>query len=225
MEIEQLSARTREGRGKSHSRKVRNAGWIPAVCYGHGYKTKALEVDFSQFLKLDKRQKTGHLIELNIENEENVTTIVKEVQRHVYKNDTYIHIDFQHIRKDEEITIDVNINLEGSPIGVKTQGGLLEHPTRTVSVKCLPEEIPENITVDITNLELGQSIQVKDLDIPDNIEILSSEDDLIASVVQPKMELETEEEEGAEEEALEGETGSEDSEGTESESSESEKSE
>ena len=207
MEVLELKARLRTGTGKSYTRKIRQQGWIPAVYYGHDKETKHIEVDSNEFLALVRAKQTTHLINLKLGGEDgDATSIIKEMQRHVLHENLYFHVDFQSVSMDEKITVDCPVILTGTAIGVTEEGGILNQSIRTISVECLPSDIPENVEFDVSDLHLGKSIHVKDLTV-ENAEIKNSPDDVIVTIVQPQAIVEEVTEEEVEGEEVEGEEG------------------
>lgn len=201
MEVIKLKARLREGEGKSYTRKARASGWIPAIYYGKKIKPLKIEVDHHDFETIVRKKKLTHLIdlELPIEDSDSIS-IIKEIQRNVIKDNLFYHIDFQHVNMKEKIVVDCPVHLEGIPVGVKEDGGVLGHPVKTLSIECLPTEIPEKIVVDVSNLHLGESIHVRDLSIP-NITIKDSPDEVVAVVTHATKEVVVEKTEAVEGEA------------------------
>jgi large subunit ribosomal protein L25 len=209
VDILKLRARERTGRGKSYTRKSRNDGWIPAVFYGKGQETKAIEVEADGLSAIVRGRKTTHLIDLGLgEDEQGTVAIIREIQREAIKRDTLLHVDFQYVAMDKVVTVACPVLLEGIPVGVKEDGGVLEQHARTLEIECMPVEIPERITVDVTSLTVGDSIHVSDLAMPDGVVSKASPDDVVAVVLHPVKEVEPvagEGEEGEEGEAVEGE--------------------
>lgn len=192
MEVVKLKARPRTGTGKSYTRKIRKQGWVPAVYYGHNMKTKNIEVDAREFGNIIREKKTSHLINLDLpEEKRDSTSVIKEIQRHVLKDNLFFHVDFQHVAMDEKITVNCPLQLIGEAIGVIEDGGILGHPKRTITIECLPANIPEYITVDVSELHIGNSIHIKDLEVP-NVVIKDSPDDVIAVVAHPQAVVEEE---------------------------------
>ena len=186
MDIVKLEARNRTGRGKSYTRKARAEGWLPAVYYGHGLESKAIEVNAREFAKLVRARQTTHLIGLHLDGEE-LPTVIKEIQRDVLRLEGFEHVDFQHVSMDEKVTMEIPVEVEGTPVGVKESGGILEHPVRHVMVACLPGNIPEKVAVDVSGLDVGDSIHIRDIDIAD-VEIKNSPDEVVAAVSAPTKE-------------------------------------
>lgn len=164
---------------------LRSSGRIPAVVYGADKNSQAIEVNEKEFVAIMKK---GHNAIIKIKygaDEDNV--IVKEIQRHVVSG-KIIHVDFYRISMKEKIEVKVPIRFLGEAYGVKTQGGIIEHDIRELTVRCLPTDIPREITVDVTNLKIGDSIRVKDIN-RDKIEIREDAERIIASVITAKEEV------------------------------------
>jgi large subunit ribosomal protein L25 len=180
VEVIKLSARKRTGSGKSYTRKARAAGWIPAVSYGHGKETVAIEIDAKEFASIVRKKQTTHLFDLGLGSDKETGAIIKEVQPHVIKRDTYLHVDFQQVNVNERVVIHCPVVLEGVAAGVK-EGGILEHPVRELQIECMPHLIPENVKIDISSLKIGQSIHVRDINLGTAV-IKDSPDEVIAVV-------------------------------------------
>lgn len=190
MDVIDLKARMRTGRGKGYTNKIRKQGWIPAVYYGHNRETKSIEVNAREFAAIVRGQKTTHIINLEIPGEESDgRAVIKDIQRNVIKDNQYYHIDFQHVAMDEKISVNIPVHIIGTAIGVKEDGGILNHPKRTILIECLPGDIPEYIEVDVSELIIGSSIHVSDLHIA-NAEIKDTPEDVVAAVVPPQAAVE-----------------------------------
>jgi large subunit ribosomal protein L25 len=200
VDVVKLQARVRTGTGTSANRKIRASGWIPAVYYGHSIESRPIEVNAREFAALVRHKKTNHLIDLGLAGEGESVAIIKETQRHVLQTDFYFHIDFQHIRLDENVTVKCHVEIVGIPLGVSEDGGVLGHSTQYLMVECLPAAIPEKIIVDVSALRVGQSIHVKDVVVP-GITIKDSPDTVVAVVTHASREVEV----AATEESAEGE--------------------
>jgi large subunit ribosomal protein L25 len=189
-----LSARAREGTGKGNARKLRAAGRIPAVIYGHGEETRKLSVDAHELKTLfSKIRVENTVITMNIEGEsEPSQALVREVQRHAYRDD-FVHVDFYQIHAGEAITVEVPIRLLGNPPGVKA-GGVLQHALNEIEVRCMPDRIPGTLDVDISGLEVGDSVHVSDIPQPAGVEFLVDPERTVCSVMAPTLAVETEEE-------------------------------
>ena len=195
----------REKSGKTASKKQRKEGWVPAVVYGHGFETMLLSVNEREFMALLRQEGGAHgLLNLKVEGLEDGehTVVVKEIQRHPIK-DHILHLDFQKIRKGEEMTTEVALQFVGEPVGVK-EGGILQHYLYEITVKCLPKDLPEPIEVDISHLEIKDNVRVSDLIQFEGVEYLNSPEEVVVTV-QPKRIHEEIVEEVEEEELEEGE--------------------
>jgi large subunit ribosomal protein L25 len=181
-----LNVKPREGIGKSGARKTRNAGLVPAVLYGEGDKVRPLAVDAKAFGLVIHTAAGGNVIlDLKVEgaDEGECKAIIKEIQYHPVRRDI-LHVDFQHISMTKEITVRVPIEVKGEAVGVKTSGGILEIISREVEVECLPANIPDRIAVDVTALDVGDSLQIKDLTV-ENARIVSDPDTTVVTIVAP----------------------------------------
>ncbi|MFC1594049.1 50S ribosomal protein L25 [Candidatus Omnitrophota bacterium] len=205
-----LEVQQREEVGKNKVNAMRKTGFIPAIVYGEGKKAVAVKVNRSMFIHLLHSQHSENIIiNLKIEDEskkqKGATVIVKEMQ-HDPVTDDILHIDFNQISMTKEITVKVPILAKGEPIGVKQEDGSLEHNIWELEVECLPTQIPENIEVNVSELNIGDSIQVKDLTIPPGVKVKQELEAVVLSVIPPKKVEEVvapEGEEGAEAEPTE----------------------
>ncbi|HTL71152.1 MAG TPA: 50S ribosomal protein L25 [Candidatus Eisenbacteria bacterium] len=184
MEQIQLKATIRDTRGKQASKKLRTAGLVPAVVYHRGEEPVSITLVDKEISKIVQ----GHggeniLINLTIEKEKKKSraVIIKEIQHDPVKR-WIRHIDFNEISLSEKITVDVEVIPDGEAIGVKQDGGLLDHPLREVKIQCLPTDIPKNIKVDVSGLKLNDSLHVRDLVVSDKIKILTDPDLLLFQV-------------------------------------------
>jgi large subunit ribosomal protein L25 len=185
MEAHVLPVETRNQTGKNANHKIRAQGYIPAVLYSHG-ESQSIMVQKKNFFKIFK----GHisenvLIDLEIKDASGspVKAFVKDYQRHPI-TDEILHVDFFRVTMTEAISTNVPVEIVGTPIGVK-QGGILEIIEREIEVECLPSDLPEKITIDVTNLAIGQSIHVKDIAAPKGVTILSTPDTVVVAVLAP----------------------------------------
>ena len=212
--FEKLNVNIREGKGTSSARRIRLKDQIPAILYHSGLDAISLSVDKKE---LYKALKTGQVIFEVIVKDKNQFVLVKDVQYHPV-NDNIMHIDFQKVKEDEKISLEVPLRVTGEAEGVQV-GGILVQIINTITVKCKPTTIPEALIIDVTDLELNSSLSVKDIQLAADVEIITAEDLAVVSVQEPKKEeeiveeiLEGEEgEEGAEVEGEEGAVGKDDS--------------
>ncbi|HSJ26419.1 MAG TPA: 50S ribosomal protein L25 [Longimicrobiales bacterium] len=180
-----LNAQQRQERGKSAMRKMRAEGRVPAVVYGHGDETRAISLDAHETALLFKRVHVENtIIELSIEGEKApVKTLVREVQAHAHKPFLF-HVDFQQVHAGERIHVDIPIRLLGTAAGTRV-GGVLMHTVTDLPVKVLPDRIPETIDVDISGLEIGDSVHLRDIALPEGVEAEIDMDRTICSITPP----------------------------------------
>ena len=207
MQQTRLDAQIRDTSGKGAARSLRRTGKVPAVLYGRDEEVLSLQIDGYAFQSLLRSYGANALINLDVTGNGEETVIIKDLQHHPVKR-TILHADFQRVSLDEKITTLVNIEIVGSAVGVR-DGGILTLVRRQLNVSCLPLDTTESIQVNVNDLNIGQSIQVSDLEIDDdNIEILDDSILQIVSVIEPKVVLETVTTE-EDEEDIEGEEGEE----------------
>ena len=191
--IEAVVATPREGKfNKNAARRVRMAGKIPAVVYGAGQEAVAVSVDPKVIIKI-LHSDSGHntIFDLNVEGNPLVKAMIVDWQNEPIKG-KLLHIDLKRIAMDKAMRVSVPIVLVGVPVGVKSQGGILEHVLREVEIECLPGDIPSHLDVDVTNLELNGSIHVSNLPHSGSIKFLGEEDATVAHVTAVKAEAEPE---------------------------------
>src|SRR6266511_413674 len=185
-QIVSLAAKPRTSTGKGGARQARFQGKVPAVIYGHGRDTQPLELEAKALEKaLQGVEPASTIIELAVDGKA-VKTLIREIQRHPLRPDI-IHVDFYEIHAEEKVTLKVPVHLVGNPDGVRNAGGVLDQVTREVEIEVLPENIPDRVELDVTALKIGDSLHVRDLQIP-QATILTSADLTIATVVPPRAE-------------------------------------
>lgn len=205
MDIAKLTAQTRETVGKGAARSLRREGRIPAILYGPATDNIMISLESRELEKMfNSPQYSRGLIKLDITGGQpySKTVMVKELQRHPVKAH-YLHLDLIEIRMDRKISTMVYINPVGTPKGVE-EGGILQIIRRELEVYCLPMNIPEQIDIDVSNMEVGDSIHVSEIQVEGDVEIPYEADFTVVTVVSPKMTAEeAEEAEEAGEEAEE----------------------
>ena len=176
METQELQAKIRKDSGSIKSRKNRKAGLIPAVLYGHKQESIMLSLDKKEFHKvIDARTK---MVNLKMDNSEE-TALIKEVQFDTFGKEI-LHADFVRTDLTEKIVAQVPIVLYGTSPGVK-EGGMLDHALKEVEIECLPTAVPDNIRINISELEIGNTIHVSDIELPANAKALGSADAIVVS--------------------------------------------
>jgi large subunit ribosomal protein L25 len=183
MAVIPLRGSRRDSLGKGGARKARAAGLIPGVVYGHGEPPVPVAVDNREFETALRHHKGGNAIVNLAVNGSEYTALIRDVQYDPLSHDI-LHLDFHHISLTETVEVRVNVHLNGLPIGVKDGGGILEHITREIEIRCLPTQIPSALEADVSALNIGDSIHVRDLVVPD-VTILTDLDTTVATVVPP----------------------------------------
>ena len=180
-----LTAQSRKETGKGAARTLRRQALIPAVFYGPEVDPVHLSLNYRD---LEKLIRTGAgenvIIDLAIETGESTLShraMLKEIQMDPVKQ-TILHVDLYEISMDKKIQVEVPITLTGTPKGV-SDGGILQQVSRTVEISCLPDNIPDAFELEVTGLDIGDSLHVSDLKIPEGIEVLEEEELTIATVV------------------------------------------
>jgi large subunit ribosomal protein L25 len=182
-----VSAEKRTEKGKNVNRRLRVAGRIPGVVYGGKSQPEAIAVspkDISAVLRSASGENT--LFDLDLGGTRR-KVILKEYQIEPIKG-RLLHADFYEVALDKKLEVSVHIEVTGTPVGVKVQGGILDFVTRELEIECLPTEIPDKIVVDVSELELGKHIRVSDLKLSDKLTVLTEPDIVIVHVVAPRAE-------------------------------------
>lgn len=186
MAVIQLSGKRREVIGKGGARKARAAGQIPGVIYGHGETPIAVSVDGREFSTAMRTHKGGNaIVNLKVDGGE-FTALVRDAQIDPLSR-AIVHLDFQHISLTETIEVEVPVHAVGLALGVKDGGGILEVITRQLEVRCLPTAIPASIDVDVTALNIGESLHVSDIK-AEGFTILTDPATTLLTVVAPTVE-------------------------------------
>jgi large subunit ribosomal protein L25 len=200
-----LAAEHRDVTGKKVS-ALRHAGRLPAVVYGHGEDSDNVSVDTHDFELLRRRVGSNALVDLSIDGKKARPVLVSSVQVHPV-NRRPLHVDLFLVRMTEELTVDVSLVAVGDSPAVSLNGGTLLHPTETVRVKALPDQLPQSIEYSIESLvDFEGSIRVSDLAIPEGVTLLTDGDEVIAKVQAPRVEEAPIAAAAAEGEAVEGES-------------------
>ena len=180
-----LSAETRTDSGKGVARKLRAAGRVPGIVYGHGREPQSLSVVARDLDKLlSSIAVSSTVVELGLSGA-STKTLIREIQRHPFKK-MIMHIDFQELVAGEQVTVDLPLVFVGVPDGVRLSGALLEQILHTIEVRVDPANIPNHIDVDVTHLAMGHSLHVRDIKLPEGVEVLSDEDATICAVIAPR---------------------------------------
>ncbi|MGD2138948.1 MAG: 50S ribosomal protein L25/general stress protein Ctc [Burkholderiales bacterium] len=203
----EVNAVSRSVQGTGASRRLRRTGKVPAIVYGANEKAQVIELDHKAiFLQLRHEAFHSSILQMNIDGKKQ-NVLLRDVQMHPWKQEV-LHIDFQRVDAKQKIHMRVPlhfINEEVAP-GVKLGGGVVNHVMTDVEVSCLPADLPEYLEVDIGALELGDSLHLSQVNLPEGVEstqLTRGDDSVVVSVQVPRVVVETEEEEaeGAAEEA------------------------
>jgi large subunit ribosomal protein L25 len=186
---ETVQVETRDLRGKRHARRLRAAGQIPAVLYGHGKENMSLAIPGEQMAAALRHG--AHLLELRGAVKQ--TALVKEVQWDPFGAEV-LHVDLTRVDADEMVEVTLSIELRGDAPGTH-QGGILEHAVHQVQVECAATEIPEKLELNVNALDVGQSLTAADLDLPAGGKLLLPDDTMIVQCVEPTARPEVAEEE------------------------------
>jgi large subunit ribosomal protein L25 len=189
MEQINLSAQIRAERGKGPSGRLRVAGRIPGIVYGPGVEGAiAVALDMKEIDKTLHTHAGGNvLVNLEIAGDKSRTVMFKDILRHPLKG-TVMHVDLLEVNLNETVEIEVPVHLTGKAAGLAF-GGIVQHETRTITIECLPSQIPDSIDVDITALNVGQSIHVKDIKFAQGLKAVDDEELTIVSIVSPTEEV------------------------------------
>jgi large subunit ribosomal protein L25 len=205
--MEQVTLRADTGRagGSRPSRRLRREGSVPAIVYGRGMDPLSVAVDQRElYTVLHTEAGSNVLITLEVDKDKHLT-VAREIQRHPVRGEI-IHLDFLRISMDEPIDAEVGIDFEGTPVGVREEGGIVETVQATVMIKALPGAVPSSIAIDIAELGVGDSLKVADLPELEGVEYTANPEMTLVTVQLPQvvsLEPEVEEEELLEGEELE----------------------
>ena len=196
-----FNATKRSATGKGVARKLRAAGKVPAVIYGHAREAQALEIEHHALqLLLEKHPYQSTVIALSVDGTTS-NTLIREIQRHPFKKQI-VHVDFQELVAGEAVTVPVPLQFVGTPEGVRHGGGLLDQILHELEVACDPANIPHHIVVDVTALTIGHSIHAGEIALPAGCTLVSDADATVCVCAAPKVEAEAPAAEGAAEPEL-----------------------
>src|ERR1051325_3019839 len=180
-----LSATPRAGKATGIARKLRQAGEVPAVIYGHSRDPQSLTLNTREIDKLLAQiAGTTTVVELSVGGN-TVKTLIREVQRHPVKRNV-LHVDFQELVAGEKVNVSIPLRFQGTPAGVREGGGILEEVMHQLHLRVDPSAIPDHIDVDVSALTIGHGIHVADLKLPQGAEVMDEEDATVCVVVAPR---------------------------------------
>jgi large subunit ribosomal protein L25 len=181
-----LKAQKRTLVGRNAVKKVKEKGLVPGVIYGSQAEPMTLQIDARELTTVLAHASSEHvLVELEIVDGSQSThrlALIQEVQHHPLKR-ALLHVDFHAVLATEKIISEVPIEAVGEALGVRTFGGLLEYSLRTLEVECYPQDLPDLVQIDVSNLNIGESLHVRDIPLPSGVEAITDEDLTVVSVV------------------------------------------
>jgi large subunit ribosomal protein L25 len=182
-----LSAAAREVHGKA-VKNLRRDGIVPAVVFGHGVESNAIQIDAHEFELLRRRTGRNTLLDLSLDGKKAVPVLVHDVQVHPITRHP-LHVDLLVVKMTEELTVDVQVVLIGESTAVERMGGVLLQLRNTVQVKALPDHLPQSVELDITPLEdFDQVLHVSDISVPADVTLLTDAGEAVARVQAPRVE-------------------------------------
>ncbi len=188
-----VSAQTRTGVGRSAVNKLKQQGLIPAVVYGGHDQPQTLQVNAREIGNLLSHATSEHiLVDLQIADGGQTTNrlaLIQEVQHDPIRQ-TILHVDFHAVRADEKIHAQIPVDAFGEPAGVKNYGGILEIALHSIEVECLPKDLPEIIRIDVSALNVGEAIHIKDIALPEGVHARHDGELTVVRVAAPKVEVE-----------------------------------
>jgi large subunit ribosomal protein L25 len=202
---EKISCQKRDLKTKGHLKQLKRSDFIPGVVYGKGMENLAVSMGQKTLVRTFNTYGSRGLFSLEVEGEEKaIMAVVREIQRNPISGQI-THIDFWKVNLDEKINSSVGITIIGEEELMKTEG-IMQVGSKEIEISCLPQELPDNLTCDVSGLQIGDKITVGDLEVPEGVEILTDLDSLVVTILAPSREEEEEveeEEEGTEDIATE----------------------
>ncbi len=197
MEKIELQGNLRTETGKGSARQLRRDGLIPGIVYGNK-ENIMVSINHKEIAGLLQKAKANTIFNLKIEKNKDRTVVIKELQKEVLHKG-FLHVDLLEISMDKKLKISVPIEESGTAIGIK-MGGILTHTLREIKVECLPTNIPQSINIDVSNLDVGQTMHIRDIETPEGVTILNNSDETVCAVslAEAEKSKETEEAEAAE---------------------------
>ena len=196
-----ITVKSRDVKGSANARRLRRDGWVPGVIYSDGGTARAVSLPKHEFEQMLRHHAGEHvMIKIQVDSGAEESVLLKEVQHHVISGGV-VHVDMQKVDMNKKLRVEVPVELVGEAEGVRNQGGALDHLLHHVQIECFPADIPEEISVDVTGLKLGETLTIKDIqNAAAKYTILMDADVGVASVSLPKV---------VEEEPVAGEAGAE----------------
>jgi large subunit ribosomal protein L25 len=174
-----LSAKNRQESGSAASRRIRRSGRIPAVLYGRTGNAIPLDLDALEFVRGTKNISESTIVKVEVDGK-SYDAFVKDTQRNIIDGNL-LHVDFYEVESGRVLRAKVSLRITGNPIGVR-EGGILEKPLHEIEVECLPKDLPERIEVDVSSLNVNQSLHVRDIPLGEGVRLVSAPDQVVALV-------------------------------------------
>jgi large subunit ribosomal protein L25 len=191
-----ITVKSRDSKGSANARRLRREGWVPGVIYSDGAEARSVSLPKHEFEQLLRHHSSEHvMIKIQIDEGKEASVLLKEVQHDPITGGVE-HVDLQEVAMDKKLHVDVPVEIVGDADGVKNQGGVLDHLLHAIEVSCLPSDIPEAITVDVSALKLGDMLLVKDLTVDAKLTVLTDGDVGVVAVSLPKVAADGDAEEG-----------------------------
>jgi large subunit ribosomal protein L25 len=193
MEEIRIRAETRSGRGKGPARRMRREGAIPAILYGRDVEPLALSISSKDWRLLEAHMRSNAVIKMEVSDNKKVQerpVMIKNVARRPVDH-SVLHVDFLQVSMERVVQVEVPIRLIGTPVGV-VKGGVVDQHLRTVMIESLPGQIPERIDIDVSNLDIGDSIHIREISLP-GVKLLDPPDVAVVGVTPPEAEEKVEE--------------------------------
>lgn len=180
-----LKAEKRDGTGKGVARKLRASGKVPAVVYGQGGDALAVTLDAHDARYLFERVSIDNtIIQVQVEGE-SYDTLVREVQVHPSRGEL-LHVDFYRLQKGVKVDVEIPLHLTGTPVGVKSHGGVIQQVIHELPVLTIPSLIPDSFELDVSSLDIGDSLHVSDIELPEGVEVQIEGERTVCSVIVPR---------------------------------------
>jgi large subunit ribosomal protein L25 len=174
-----LAAKNRQESGSAASRRIRRNGRIPAVLYGRSGNAIPLDLDALEFVRGTKNISESTIVKVEVDGK-SYDAFVKDTQRNIIDGNL-LHVDFYEVESGRLLRANVSLHITGNPIGVR-EGGILEKPLHEIEVECLPKDLPERIEVDVSGLNVNQSLHVRDIPLGEGVRLISAPDQVVALV-------------------------------------------
>lgn len=175
-----IKAQSRTASGKTEVKSLRKAGRLPAVMYNSKGEATSIDVDEAEFTKIWKVTTPTTTITIDLDGKTKSTAFIKETQYDIL-SETNLHVDFHVIDENAVLTMPIEIQTAGNPVGVR-DGGMVEYGIKSIKIKCLPKDLPARMVADISNLGLEQQIRVKDLSFAKNVTVLADGETIVAQI-------------------------------------------